>query len=140
MNWGKGVAIVMIAFIAFITIMIVGFFQHSVDLEENDYYQQEITYEDEITQLKNANKFEHKPVINITQSHLTVQFPAEVSFSNIHLLLKRPDDETADKTYSIEDTKFFTIDKEELRNGKYNVELKYEANGDKFLQKEMIYL
>jgi hypothetical protein len=140
MNWGKGILIVMLAFITFIIVMIVGFFSHSVDLEDANYYQKEIAYEDEITRLKNASELENKPVIKVTENHVTVQFDDDMEYTGIELLLKRPNDESSDQRFEIENTKFFSIDRSALQKGKYNIELLFSANNKEYLQKESIYL
>lgn len=140
MNWGKGIAVVMVTFITFITIMIVGFMSHGVDLEDNDYYQKEIAYEDEITRLNNVNQLNNKPEINITDSHVTVQFKGDEEYDNIQLLLKRPNNETEDEYFEINDTKFFSVSRKELRQGKYNIELKFNSAGKEYLHKESIYI
>ena len=140
MNWGKGLAIAMVLFMTFIIVMVVGFFSHSVDLDSEDYYQQEIAYGDEITSLNNANELKNKPAVSLSETHLILQFSAEDDFKNIQLTLKRPNDKNDDQKYQITNTKMFTIDRKSLKAGVYEVELSYDLNGKPCLQKEEIYI
>ena len=140
MNWGKGIAIAMTAFIIFIVVLVVGFFSHSVDLESDDYYQQEIAYDDEIVALNNANNLEHKPTISITETHLVIEFHNELEFTNAQVYLQRPDSEEMDQIIPIENTKIMTIPLTSLIKGVYNVELFFITGGKNCLHKEQIYI
>lgn len=140
MNWGKGITIALALFMGFIIVMVVGFFSHSVDLESEDYYQREIAYEDEITALNNVNQLLEKPEIKISESHLIVQFSDSLEFTDAILQLKRPDNQKNDKSFKIENTKMFTIAKEDLTPGVYDLRLSYTIDGKDFLQKKEIYL
>lgn len=139
-NWGKGIAIAMTLFIGFIVYMVVGFFAHPVDLESDDYYQKEIAFEDEISALKNANELKHPPVVLTNETHFVVQFHPDHEFTDAVVHLKRPNDENEDKAFPIENTTFFTVSKEELQNGVYNIELSYVSSGKNCLQKETVYI
>ncbi len=140
MNWGKGIALALGLFIVFIVVMVVGFFSHKVDLESEDYYQREIAYEEEITSLNNVNELKIRPEVSLSETHLIVEFDAEHNFSQAQLMLKRPDNQKEDKLYSIEGTKTFMVDKNELVQGIYNAELSYSIEGKNYLQKKEIYI
>jgi hypothetical protein len=139
MNWGRGIAIALILFIGFIVYLAVVLMSHKVDLESEDYYLKEITYEDEITALKNAKANE---AIKVTQSddHVVVQIPAEKDYTELSLEFIRPNNEKLDKTYEIKDTKTFTVPKTQLENGQYNIKISYTFKGKSCLQKEKIYI
>jgi len=53
MNWGKGITIVMVAFIGFIITLVTILMSNKIDLVSEDYYQKEIKFEDEIASAKN---------------------------------------------------------------------------------------
>ena len=53
MNWGKGVTIAFILFVGFIMFMVVGAFRENFDLVSDDYYLEEINYQDKINQKAN---------------------------------------------------------------------------------------
>lgn len=140
MNWGKGIAIALTLFVGFIIFLVISIVSHTVDLETEDYYKKDITYQDEISSLENANALLDKPTIKMTATHIVVQFSSETKFQNIQLKLNRPNDVKLDKVYKINGTNTFTIDKKELEKGIYKLELSYQQNGSNFLQKTEYYI
>jgi len=140
MNWGKGIAIALTLFIGFIVVLVVNIVSHTVELETEDYYKKDIAYQDEITSMENANALSEKPTIEMTSTHIVVQFSEDLNYQNIELKLNRPNNQKLDKLYTIEDTKTFTIDKKDLQEGVYKLELSYKKNGANYLQKVEYYI
>lgn len=140
MNWGKGITIALGLFITFIVVLVINLVSHTVDLETEDYYKKEVAYQTEISSMENANALSDGPEILMTNTHIVVQLSSKRNFSNMQLLLNRPNDENLDKTYQIQGTNTFTIDKNELSKGVYKLELSYELNGSKYLQKKELYI
>ena len=140
MNWGKGIAIALAAFISFIVVLVVILISQSVDLETEDYYSKDIAFQTEINSVENANALSDKPVISMTNTHIVIQLSSERKLDNIVLSLNRPNDETLDKNYKISGTNTFTVDKTELVKGVYKLQLSYEIKGTSYLQKEEYYI
>ncbi|MGB0915806.1 MAG: FixH family protein [Crocinitomicaceae bacterium] len=140
MNWGKGIAISLVLFMAFILVLAINLMMHSADLESADYYQKEIAYESEIVSLNNAKDLAEKPEVSVTETHLLVQFPANGEFTDSQIMLNRPNDKNQDVSFKIQDTKTFTVDKTTLNEGVYNVILSYSFEGKQCLQKSQLYI
>lgn len=140
MNWGKGIAIALSGFIVFITILVIGFFSHSVDLESEDYYQKELIYGDEIKAIENASSLKEKVVMRVTEDHILIQQPNDAVLENVQLSFQRPNDEKDDVRYEITGEKQFIIRRNALKAGVYNVSISYLKGGQQCLQKEQIYL
>ncbi len=140
MNWGKGIAIALSGFIVFITILVIGFFSHSVDLESEDYYQKELIYGDEIKAIENASSLKEKVVLRVTEDHILIQQPNDAVLENVQLSFQRPNDEKDDVRYEITGEKQFIIRRNALKAGVYNVSISYLKGGQQCLQKEQIYL
>lgn len=139
-NWGQGITIALILFVGFILYLAINLMMHSADLESADYYNKEIAYETEIVSINNANALKEKPVVSITETHVLIQFSADVNFESSEFMLNRPNNKDQDLLYKINDTKTFTIDKSTLNKGVYNYRLTYIVNGKSCLQKEQIYI
>lgn len=139
MNWGKGIAITMIAFIGFIVTLVVIMIRQDVELETEDYYQREIAYQEEITSLQNANNYGVKPELSFNDEHLVVQL-ANGNFEDVKLVLIRPNDSDADKSFEIRDTKTFIVSKSDLVKGNYSVELHYTVDGKSCMLKDQFYI
>ena len=76
----------------------------------------------------------------MTDTHIVVHLSTGQKLNNIELNLNRPNNEKLDKSYKIQGTNTFTLDKKELTKGIYKLELSYEINGTSYLQKEEYYI
>jgi len=137
MNWGKGLTIAIIAFMSFILYMVITLItKGNADLVSEDYYQKEIEYEKEITALKNSENATEKVTINDKGEFIVFQFPTTKEIDNIEIHLLRPNNDKADLTFSEKDTKNVMIEKKKLEKGIYKASIKYDSEGQTFLQKE----
>lgn len=140
MNWGKGIAIALVLFMGFIIVLVIKMVSQNIELETDDYYKKDIAYQEEITSMENADALTEKPTISLTETHVVVQFPIELEFSEARLNLKRPNDETDDRSYDIVGTSMFTLNKNELEKGVYKLELSYVHKDKNYLQKIEYYI
>ena len=140
MNWGKGIAIFLGAFIVFILVLAIKLMSTNVDLVTPDYYEREINYSQEMDAVQNSEDLDEKIALNFIDGFLAVKVPENLPAKNIELKLIRNNDETLDRNYKIENTNTFLIDKKELVIGHYDTELYYTVNGKKYMQKEKIEL
>src|SRR5690554_5679341 len=124
MNWGKGIAVAMAAFMIFI-IVLTGIKLSKVnDLETENYYEREINYEQEIQAQRNANAYAKMQIKN-DDSFVVFTIPDEVDMKKAKVLFIRPNNKEQDKTFIFEDSKTLLIDKSELEAGKYKLEITY---------------
>ncbi len=140
MNWGKGIVIVMAAFITFIMVLVVKLISTDVDLESDDYYAREINYGAEMEAVQKAEDLDENIQLNLMEGFLAVEIPEKEDIQNIELRLIRIDNDKLDRTYKISNTKTFLIDKNKLVRGKYKAEIYYTIDGEKYMQKEAFYL
>ena len=137
MNWGKGLTIAIIAFMSFILYMVITLMtKGNADLVSEDYYKKEIEYEKEITALKNSENATEKVTINNKGEFIVFQFPTTKEIDNIEIHLLRPNNDKADLTFSEKDTKNVMIEKKKLEKGVYKASIRYDSEGQPFLQKE----
>jgi len=136
MNWGKGLTIAIIAFMSFILYMVITLMtKGNADLVSEDYYKKEIEYEKEITALKNSENATEKVTINNKGEFIVFQFPNTKEIDNIEIHLLRPNNDKADLTFSEKDTKNVMIEKKKLEKGIYKASIRYNSEGQPFLQK-----
>ena len=140
MNWGKGIIIALSGFIVFITVMVIGFFAHGVDLESEDYYQKELVYGDEIKAMENASSLTEKVVLSVMTDHILIQQPNDQLLEHVQLSFQRPNNEKEDAHFEITGEKQFIIRRNTMKKGVYNVSISYIKGGQRCLQKEQIYL
>jgi hypothetical protein len=137
MNWGKGLTIVIIAFMSFILYMVITLMtKGNADLVSEDYYKKEIEYEKEISALKNTEASKEKVVVLDKGDFIIFQFPTTKNIENIEIQLLRPNNDKKDVTVTEKNTKNVMIEKKKLEKGIYKASIHYTSQGQRFLQKE----
>jgi hypothetical protein len=96
MSWGKAIILVFVGFAGFIGTMVAQMSRQKIDLVRDDYYQDEIAYQQHIEQMTNARPFERSELIRYDSvgQRLRVTFPD--GFMSGRLLLYCPADRRQD--------------------------------------------
>ena len=134
LNWGHGVVIALGAFIAFILGMIFLFpnGQKNSELISDNYYEEELHYQQVIDAKKNADLLAEKPNAKLTNEGILVSFPKEFNNQNskFHFYLYRTDDQNLDikKDFSLEAENSHMIPKSILKAGSYTLKLSWNTN------------
>jgi len=143
-NWGTGIVIAMIAFMSFILYFVVKMFtedQYQYDLVVEEYYKQEIGFQDELNAEKNAIELAENVVIEQTETGVMIDFQGNEASSDIDgvVTFYRPSNKNLDftKTVILEDQKMF-IPKNEIASGRWNISVKWDQNGKTYLTRKNI--
>lgn len=136
-NWGTGITIVLILFGAFIITLIVKTTYIEDDLVAEDYYEQTLTYQNQINQKKNANKLSSSLKVEYNAETFSLIFPKEIGENNFSGSVRflRPNNSEVDFTYDFEnitDNKV-TIPRSKIINGKWILDV-LAGNKDKDLE------
>lgn len=103
MNWGWKIAI----FLAVYMIGIISVVWYSMTLDVNlvaeDYYKQELAYEEQITRIKNTNDLEVKPTFDFSddRKYIVLTFPKSIAPEHGKITLFRPSDFTKDRKFKL---------------------------------------
>ena len=100
MNWGKSIALFYGVFVVSILAVVAFSFTQDVNLVTEDYYQQELVYEDQINRLKNTETLAEKPTITLKGLYVELVFPKELNPKG-SILFFRPSDSHKDKRVAI---------------------------------------
>lgn len=143
LNFGFKIAILYGAFVVFIVFFVVKSFGVSFDLEEENYYEKEIHFEEEMDAIKNFNDLGVS--ININQKDsLFIQFPDffnKLTHQNVNVLFKRPSDKNLDIAFTLPMDKINqTIDLKHFKKGVYTVEISFTVDSIYYLNKQKIFL
>jgi len=143
-NWGTGIVIAMIAFMSFILFFVFKMFtddQYQYDLVVEEYYKQEIGFQDELNAEKNAIELVENVVIEQTETGVLIEFPGNEASKNIDGIVTfyRPSNKNLDftKPVILEDQKMF-VPKNEIAAGRWNISVKWDQNGKTYLTKKNI--
>ncbi|MBT8196207.1 MAG: hypothetical protein HKO56_03215 [Bacteroidia bacterium] len=144
MNWGNKIAIVYSAFVILILAMVYKSSQMKIDLVTEDYYAEELKYQDKIDALKNTNALETPLIIKNEEGIVSIQFPEEMNRADISgtVHFYKPNNKSLDKHIPIRADHFNkqifnTID---YGKGAYELKIDWQLNGVNYYQEEDIFL
>lgn len=128
-SWGHGVVIALFAFIVFILSMLFLFpnGQKNSEMVTDNYYEEELKYQDVIDAKKSADDLQEKPVYSQEKDGIKIVFPKEYNNSNttVKFVLNRTDDQNLDikKPVQLDAAQSFLIPGQVLKVGNYTLRL-----------------
>lgn len=140
-NWGTGIVLAFVAFISFILFFVVRMSMDNRadhDLVTEEYYKQELAYQDEIDAQNNAKKLE-KIQLKRTEKGLLVVFPETMDYKKIKgkVSLYRPSNKHLDFDLDLRlSNTSLLIPDTRLLGGRWDLKIMWEYQGVEFLQKE----
>ncbi|MBB3124820.1 hypothetical protein FHS04_002347 [Mesoflavibacter sabulilitoris] len=144
LNWGTGIVIAFIGFISFIMYFVINMntdkkLDH--DLVTEDYYKQELKYQNDIDKEKNAKTLSANLKWRKTEKGMLISFPENLEPSNISgkVFLYRPSNKQLDfeTTISLSNHNLLIPDKR-LLDGRWNIKIDWNYKGNNYLYKEEI--
>ena len=100
MNWGTKIALSFVGFALIMLTMVVISMNEDINLVAEDYYLQELAYEDQIDRIKNTNGLQEAPTITHNKESKTIEvaFPTVLGpdFLEGEIYLFRPSDSKYD--------------------------------------------
>ncbi|MGA9269872.1 MAG: FixH family protein [Lutimonas sp.] len=144
-NWGTAVVIAMITFIVFILTFVyrsavMDEYQH--ELVSEDYYKDELHYQEEIDKVNNASKLDVNLTLIRTSDGLTLRFPEGMQPSSISgsIYLQRPSNKSLDLRIPFELTELdLLIPDKDLASGKYLVVVDWKHENSEYMFKDEIF-
>lgn len=135
LNWGTGIVITIVAFIAFILFFVVRMTtekKYDHDLVTEKYYQKELNYQKEIDAAQNSLDDDRLLKIMKIADGIQIEFPKDLTYKIItgKVFLYRPSNEQLDfeMPISISDSFFFVPDNH-LLDGRWNIEVVWKYEG-----------
>ena len=143
-NWGTGIVLAFIGFISFIMYFIITMnvdkkYEH--DLVTEDYYAEELDYQNDINKLENSKKLSENISYNKTEEGLVIYFPNNLDPVKItgKVFLYRPSNKQLVFDTAISLSKpYLLIPDKRLVDGRWNIKIDWQYNGNSYLFKESI--
>ena len=103
MNWGHKIAIIFVAFATMMIYMVVRSFQANVDLVTEDYYIQELNFQQQIDKTKNVRLDEKEVSHRFTMDGVELQFSEKTLSGELegNINIYRPSEADMDKSVTI---------------------------------------
>ncbi|MGI9533124.1 FixH family protein [Lutimonas sp.] len=142
LSWSTGIIIAMISFMIFILSFVykaVALDEYQHELVSEDYYKDELHYQEEIDKLNNAGILSKDIKLKNTDQGIHIVFPEEINESSIKgsITFLRLSNEKLDFTEKIDLTEYEQIiPAEKLVSGKWIVKIDWEDGKNNYLFKE----
>lgn len=144
-NWGTGIVIAMILFMAFILQYVyraVTYDKYNYELVSKDYYKDELYYQKEIDKLNNANQLEQNIHLEHNGHGYVIHFPKNMDFSKISgiVYFQRPSDKSLDFQQNIllNDSKLL-VTHTNLVEGKWKIKIDWKYGDEEYLYKKTVF-
>ena len=143
-NWGTGIVIAFILFIAFIMYFVINMNlnkKYDHDLVTEDYYEQELLHQNEIDKVDNSKKLKENVSWKKTDDGILVSFPTDLNYKNITgtVFLYRPSNKKLDSEIDISlSDHYLLIPKTRLLDGRWNIKVDWKYDDKSYLYKESI--
>ncbi len=137
-SWGHGIALALASFIIFILYMVIYFGNgmKNAEMVSDNYYDDELNYQQVIDAKSNAEKLAVKPIYLQNQSGITITFPKEITPDNkkASFVLYRTDDANLDikKEMQLDVNNSFNIPSKIISKGSYTLMLKWQIEKKKY--------
>ena len=144
LNWGHKLAIAMTLFIGFIVTMGIIMGTSTDSIEESNYYEKGLHYDNQIEKEKNTRALSEKPVIRFDNSShsLVIVRPIELKMQQTSLLLYKPNAKSKDLDVDISELEVdneVRIPMSDMPNGKWIAKFNW-SDGERayYLEKPFI--
>lgn len=141
-TWGTGIVIAMLAFMIFILSFVyksIAMDEYQHELVSEDYYKEELHYQEEIDKLNNSNSLSKNIELVNSKEGILVSFPEDIKQESIvgSIYFQRLSNEKLDFTEQIKLTNHQQlIPVEKLVSGKWIIKIDWESEQGKYLFKE----
>ena len=141
-NWGVGVFLLYSSFVILILFLVFKSVNTKVDLVTEDYYQQELKYQDKIDQKRNAAGLSQGIKHEVSGTSIFLTFPSQHQKAEGTVMVYRPSNKAYDKTFDIklDENQKMVIIMDKSPGGLYKLKIDWTNNSTGYYIEEDIYL
>jgi len=139
MDWGKGILLTIIGFVALImTLVVISVRMDGIELVTENYYEEEIKYQDRIDQTNEATSL-NKEIISYDAQNKSVLLDLPTG-SEAMLHLFRPSDSSLDQELAVSVTEIgkTSVSLTQLKSGYWRVKLSWNVDGVDYYEEKKI--
>jgi nitrogen fixation protein FixH len=141
MNFGHKIIIAFILFISLIGFLAYRSIQEKIDLVAENYYEQEINFQNKIDEAINFKAISDNVIINENSENLSITFINELKNKTIkgELEFYNPSDKSKDLRFPFEyNGNKVIVNKKLLAKGRYQMKLEFSFDGEHFFTEKNI--
>lgn len=142
MNWGKGIILSFVVFIGVLFTLVYISVNTEFSLVAENYYEQEINYEDQLVRIRNFNELNAKPVFefNRKEREISLAFQehlaAQISNGKVKFFRASGSQHDVETELLLEDEHVFKFSTKGLLDGAWTLQLSW-SDGEKEFYKEI---
>ncbi|MEQ9404062.1 MAG: FixH family protein [Cyclobacteriaceae bacterium] len=140
MNWGNRIVLAFVLFAAFILYMVVVAFDQDFDLVANDYYAQELNYQQKMEQKINLANLKDSVLISQEKQSIVLTFPLNQKPNGEIHFYHSSRDQFDQKLEIATNAANRQVVKNEFVPGSYRINITWESNGTEYFQQEKIFI
>ena len=141
-NWGTGIVIALVLFMAFIAFFVIKSFdaKNRHELVDDEYYKSELKYQDEIDKQENVKTLSGKVIVTKTANGFVIEFPKEINDETSGTIsFLRRSNKVLDFELPIAITNHkMIIEHDNLISGNWNITIDFASNSQEYLVKRSI--
>lgn len=142
-GWGGRIAFLYGGFVLLIAALVTGAMRQDFDLVADDYYAQELAYQDVLDAGKNQSALSAPATVYANATDVVIEFPEEfkgkVINGNVHFY--SPVEDAWDKQVKLENaTAVVTVPRAGLENTRYKIKLSWQVDEKNYYQESDINL
>ena len=143
-NWGTGIVLAFIAFIAFIMYFVINMNankKYDYDLVTDEYYKEELQYQNTIDKENNSKSLKENLSWEKTNDGMLIKFPSNLDHKRItgKVFLYRPSNKQLDMEVPISlSNHYLLIPDNRLLDGRWNIYVDWQYNNTAYLFKDEI--
>lgn len=140
LNWGHYIAIALGCFMIFILSLLFSAGDSGHAMVTEDYYEKELTFQNEIDAEKRGNALAEKPELVSQANGMILSFPEDIKDVKGEIYFMRNNDETQDirLPLKLDGKNKMLIPSVKLNDGEYDLFLKWEKDNQEYLVKKTI--
>ena len=142
MNWGYRIVLAFVLFAGFTFFLVYKSFKERIDLVSENYYEEELKYQDKIDKKSNTANLKEDVEIKVDKD-IEVRFPAEIKQPITgKILFFRPSDSRLDYRLEIspDSTGVQRVARNKLSQGYYTVMIEWKAGNEEYYSEKTINL
>lgn len=139
MHWGHGLMILFGAFVLLmVSLVVICFRQDDIHLVTQNYYQEEIKYQQQIDRFSNAKDLDYDPLTYEAGDKTVNLLLPEGAEGTLHLF--RPSDARLDQRFAVkmQKTNLLSINLGHLQSGYWKMKLTWKEGGNEYYLEEQI--
>ena len=144
MNWGYRIVLAYLVFMVILGVMAYKSFNSKVNLVAQDYYRQELAYQEQIDKMANAANLKQPLTMELVSqnNYLEITFPPHQQDLKGTVTLYRPSNAQMDRVWKLKvnDQHQQSIPLNSLARGLWKVKIEWQAEGKSYYQQKNIYL